>query len=502
MNEKSIHREVVLVDLSSLAHPIWHTSQSDPDPNAASIKVVARVRALTADKPFCAICCDSGRSFRRDIAATYKANRPERDGTLQHQIILACEQLTSDGFPVWSVRDFEADDLIASAVNQALSTEDLTVLIVSSDKDLLQLVGPRVRAMSAINGAVFDEAAVGAKFGVLPAQIRDYLTLVGDASDNIAGAKDIGPKKAGALLAKFRTLDALYEQLEAKGAAAIGVKPAEAASLREFKASGTFETTRKLVTLRMDVEIPFEQITAERVAKDAESFGDFDLEPAGEGEDEPLPPVQAAPTAPAPMAPAETEQPAPAVATSIAVRGPSDIVLPDSAVQWERQLDPRSMKDARVLAQDMFQSRMFSAYGTPAGVLSTIMVGRELGLPAMASLRGVHVIEGRHALSAQLMVALILRSGMAEYFDPEEFDDTHAVFVTKRKGARKEIRLQHTIEMARTAGLLKTDSNWIKVPTDMCVARAQSRLARMVYPDIVGGIYTPEELRELREQAA
>src|SRR3990167_4418377 len=144
----SIHREIVLIDLSSLVYPIWHMSQSEPDPNATSTKTVERVRALTAGKPFSAICCDSGRSFRREIASTYKANRPEQDGTLKHQITLACEQLTRDGFPIWSVKGFEADDLIASAVNQALATDDLAVLIITADKDLLQLVCPRVRAMS------------------------------------------------------------------------------------------------------------------------------------------------------------------------------------------------------------------------------------------------------------------------------------------------------------------------------------------------------------------
>jgi hypothetical protein len=65
-------------------------------------------------------------------------------------------------------------------------------------------------------------------------------------------------------------------------------------------------------------------------------------------------------------------------------------------VDYERQLDPRSMKDARVLAEDMYRSAMFSSYGSPQAVLSTVMVGRELGLPAMASLRSIHNIEGRH----------------------------------------------------------------------------------------------------------
>jgi hypothetical protein len=165
-------------------------------------------------------------------------------------------------------------------------------------------------------------------------------------------------------------------------------------------------------------------------------------------------------------------------------------------LQYERQLDPRSLREAQALATNMHQSRLFSAYGTPQAVLSTVMLGRELGLPAMAALRGVHIIEGRHALAAGTMVALVLKSGFAEYFEPVSFDEKQATFVTKRNGARNEVTLTHTIEMAKTAGLLKPNSNWEKIPTDMLVARAQSRLCRLVYPDVVGGLYTPDELKD------
>ena len=104
-------QEVVLIDLSSIAHPIWHMSQSEPDPNHTSTAIVARVRALATGNPHVAICCDSGRSFRHDLAPTYKANRPESEAPLHHQITLAVEQLEADGFPVWAVKGFEADDV-------------------------------------------------------------------------------------------------------------------------------------------------------------------------------------------------------------------------------------------------------------------------------------------------------------------------------------------------------------------------------------------------------
>lgn len=501
--------ELVLVDLSSIAYPIYLTTQADPDPNKASQQIVARVRQLASEHPHAAICCDSGRSFRHDLAASYKANRPEREAPLHHQIALAVEALQADGFPVWSVKGFEADDIIATATQRALDIPETTVLIVSSDKDLLQLVGPRVRAKSARDGAIFDVAAVEAKFGVAPSRLRDYLTLVGDDSDNVKGAAGIGPKKAAQLLTTFESLDACYTAL-AKNEAALPESIRK--SLLEFRPR--MEVTRTLVTLRTDVDIPFAEIGAERTPKD-QAFApmeDADEEDArAEVEDfsaamhvASAPRPAATEAQPAPPAAAAASEPAGDPGTGM-VRAVAGEVVP---VDYERQLDPRSMRDARVLADDMFKSRMFSAYGTPQAVLSTVMLGRELGLPAIASLRGVHVIEGQHGLSASLMVALVLKSGLAEYFEPMSFDTEQATFVTKRKGARNEVTMTHTMEMARQAWPKTAKdweqkflaSGWGRVPTDMLVARATSRLARMVYPDLLAGLYTPEELAEIREQ--
>jgi 5'-3' exonuclease len=504
--------EIVLIDLSSIAYPIYLTTQSDPDPNKASQQIVARVRDLVNSHPHAAVCCDSGRSFRHDLDTSYKANRPEKDAPLHHQMTLACEQLKADGFPVWSVRGFEADDLIASATAKALSLPDLTVLIVSADKDLLQLVGPRVRAKSARDGSIVDADAVVAKFGVKPEQMRDYLTLVGDSSDNVKGATGIGPKKAAQLLATFGTLDACYEAIAKKEAAL----PASIVnSLTDFYPR--LQSTRALIALRTDVDVQFDEIAADRVPKDAETFGmdDSAEEEAMESHEPTTGPAIVTTTA-APAFTATTENQPPASTTTLAPASESStaLVVRDGEViapaEYERQLDPRSMKDAITLAKHMYESRMFSSYGTPQGVLATVMVGRELGLPAMASLRSIHNIEGKHGLAASLMVALVLKSGLAEYFEPVSFTDTEATFETKRKGARKAVTLTHTIEMARQAWpKTKQDweksflaSGWGRNPTDMLVARATSRLARMVYPDLLAGLYTPEELAEIREQVA
>lgn len=509
MTESHSH-EIALVDLSSIAYPIWMTSGSQPDPNYTCHQIVARVRALACQHQHAAICCDSGRSFRHELSPAYKANRPEREAALHHQIDLAKEQLLADGFPVWCVRGFEADDLIASATTRALAIDDASVLIISSDKDLLQLVGPRVRAISARDGTPYGPDEVVAKFGVQPEQMRDYLTLVGDASDNIKGAKGIGKVKAADLLTKFGSLDALYANLTPPvDAKAVGLHVSVLAALREFQPQ--LETTRKLVTMRTDVDLPFEEIAADRVPKEAvtfDTYGEEDMDTdidLNEQAQQPETPAPAA-TGPQPVERPAEKPPETDAGQALAVRDEA-LVMPDS---WERGLDPRSMREARLLAKDMYDSRMFSAYGTPQAVLATVMVGRELGLPAMASLRCIHNIEGKHSLSASLMVALVLKSGLAEFFEPVEFTDKLATFETKRKGARNAVKLTHTFDMAIQAWP-KTKreweasfqaSGWGRNPTDMLVARATSRLARMVYPDLLAGLYTPEELIEIRESLA
>lgn len=473
-------KTLVLIDLSSIAYPIYMMAGGQTDPNYVSQQIVTRVHALAGTSRHVAICCEGRGSFRRDLDPTYKAQRPEKDEVLIYQIEEAKTALEAEGFPVWSARGYEADDIIASAVARAIAhreVEGCEVLVVTGDKDLLQLVGEGVHVKSTKNGDVLDIEGVKAKMGVSPAQIVDYLSLVGDTSDNVVGAKGIGPKTAADLLARFGSIDGIYAAI----AQGTPFKASSLASLQEFQARRAL--VKQLITLRPDASIAFDAILQER----------------------PMPSlIEPEPTPSEPNAqpgPIDVTDPKP---TAIA-RVP-DVLAPAPA-EFERQLEPRSYDQARLLSEDMAKSRMFSGYGTPHQVLSTVLIGRELGLPAMASLRGIFNIEGRHALSAQTMVAIILRSGLVHYFRPVEFDEQKATFEAHRKGeGNKPITLTHTIEMARKAWSKSQDawekSGWGRNPTDMLVARATSRLARIVCPDVIAGLYTPEELREVIEAVA
>jgi hypothetical protein len=170
----------------------------------------------------------------------------------------------------------------------------------------------------------------------------------------------------------------------------------------------------------------------------------------------------------------------------------SKAALVPAVVDYERQLEPQSMNQAVQLAGLLFKARLFGAYGTPEAVLSTVLSGRELGISAMASLRAFHIVEGRPTLAADALRALVIKSGKAKSFRCTERTPTAATFVTQREGD-EPMELRYTIEEAHAAGLVKNGSGWTKNPADMLVARASSKLARLVYPDVVAGLYAPEE---------
>ena len=489
---------VLLVDLSSIGHPIWHVSQAEPDPDYTSQRTAAIVRQLASDHPHTAICCDSLISFRKDIDSTYKANRPATEAALHHQIYLAREALEADGFPVWKVDGFEGDDIIATATCLLTEIEftghchePVNVLIASADKDLLALVSDRVEVHSTRTGNRIGSAEVREKLGVDPCQVVDYLTLVGDTADNIKGAKGIGPKKAVDLLTSFDTLDGVYASLD-DGAT---LTPSLLESLNELRPR--LDAVRALVTMRTDVPLDVAAVFKERVPKVAEEF--MEDKPMDEEPERPLAEPTGTPTGTTPTPERVLGQEFPAPLPPIAALVSAVEPPPD---EWERGLEPRCMADAVRLAQRMHDSRMFSGYGLAQAVLSTILLGRELGMPAMASLRSVHLIKGKHCLSADLMVALVLRSGKADYFRMIESTEALSTFETQRKGDPEPTSITYTIEQATQADLVKPNGNWMKHRPQMLRARAKSELARLVYPDLLAGLYTPEELRDAKAEVA
>jgi hypothetical protein len=168
-----------------------------------------------------------------------------------------------------------------------------------------------------------------------------------------------------------------------------------------------------------------------------------------------------------------------------------------------------SFNEIRERAQYYAASKLLPASlrGKEVEISMILETGQELGLRPQAALRGIRIIEGQIFLSADAMVAAVLRSGAAEYFRLVESSNERAVYETRRRGDPGPQRASFTLDDARTAGLLgdgdddgdddAADPSWQRHPRAMLRARARAELARGVYPDVILGCYTEDEAREI-----
>ncbi|MCB1782820.1 MAG: DNA polymerase I [Alphaproteobacteria bacterium] len=162
--------------------------------------------------PYIAVIFDAARAnFRNDIYADYKANRDETPEDLIPQFPLIRQAVEAFDMPALEMEGYEADDLIAAYTKMALA-RGKDVVIVSSDKDLMQLVRPGVRMLDPMKGIWIGEAEVREKFGVGPERVVDVQALAGDAVDNVPGVPGIGIKTAAELINEYGSLEALLER--------------------------------------------------------------------------------------------------------------------------------------------------------------------------------------------------------------------------------------------------------------------------------------------------
>jgi DNA polymerase-1 len=187
-----------------------------------------------------------GKTFRNDWYPDYKAHRPPMPDDLVAQIAPLHDCIRAQGWPLLIESGIEADDVIGTLARDA-RTKGWRTLISTSDKDMAQLVSPDVTCINTMSNETLDEAGVVAKFGVTPAQIVDYLTLIGDTSDNVPGVAKVGPKTAVKWLAQYGTLDSLIAHADE-------VTGAVGNSLRE--ALDWLPQAHRLVTIKTDCALP------------------------------------------------------------------------------------------------------------------------------------------------------------------------------------------------------------------------------------------------------
>ncbi|PVV16664.1 MAG: DNA polymerase I [gamma proteobacterium symbiont of Ctena orbiculata] len=242
----------ILIDGSSYLFRAYHAlpelSNSRGEPTGAIVGVVNMLRRLISDfdPDYMAVVFDApGGSFRNEIYADYKANRPPMPDDLRIQIEPLHEIVRALGLPMLVIPGVEADDVIGTLARQA-TEEGIETLISTGDKDMAQLVNAHVTLINTMSETTTDAAGVVEKFGVRPDQIIDYLALVGDAVDNIPGVPKCGPKTAAKWLGSYDTLDNLIAHAaEIKGKIGENLR----AALPQLPLS------RELATIKLDVTL-------------------------------------------------------------------------------------------------------------------------------------------------------------------------------------------------------------------------------------------------------
>ncbi len=245
-------KTLLLLDGSSYLYRAYHAlpdlRTAAGEPTGALRGFISMLRTLRqqVDADYLACVFDAkGKTFRDDLYPEYKANRAAMPEDLAAQIAPIHEAVRALGWPVIEVAGVEADDVIGTLARQA-GAGGLRTVISTGDKDLAQLVDERTTLVNTMSNETLDIAGVQAKFGVPPERIVDYLTLVGDAVDNVPGVDKVGPKTAAKWLQSHGSLDALVQQADAIGGV-VGE------NLR--KALPWLPTGRELVTIRTDCDL-------------------------------------------------------------------------------------------------------------------------------------------------------------------------------------------------------------------------------------------------------
>ena len=250
-------KRLLLVDAPSYLYRAFHAlpefRSPAGEPTGAILGVVNMLRKLKQDFPsdyIAAVFDPKGRTFRDEIYPQYKATRQAMPEPLAQQVAPLLETIAALGWPIVTVDGVEADDVIGTLVRQAQAA-GIDSVISTGDKDLTQLVNGHVLWVNtmAVPMAKLDAAGVKEKFGVPPELIVDYLALMGDAVDNVPGVDKVGPKTACKLIEQYGSLEGVIAHKDE-------IKGVVGENLR--KVADWLPTGRKLLTVKTDVELPFE----------------------------------------------------------------------------------------------------------------------------------------------------------------------------------------------------------------------------------------------------
>ncbi len=275
----------IMVDGSSYLFRAYHSpphlTNSKGEATGAIYGVVNMIKSLIRqfDPSHVAIIFDAkGKTFRNDMYAEYKANRPPMPDDLRPQIAPIHEIIKAMGLPLISIEGVEADDVIGTLADQA-TKEGRATLISTGDKDMAQLVNEHVTLINTMTDTVMDCEGVVEKFGVGPELIIDYLALMGDKVDNIPGVPGVGEKTAVAMLQGLGSCENIYQNLDKL--AGLGFRGSKTMAKKMADNKDMLDLSYQLATIKLDVEVgmPISQMTATAPDNDRliELFGECEF---------------------------------------------------------------------------------------------------------------------------------------------------------------------------------------------------------------------------------
>ena len=254
-------KKLLLIDGNAIVHRAYHalpplTNSKGETVNAVYGFFSMLLNVLIDQKPeYLVICFDRpGPNFRQGLFAGYQQHRPALADDFVPQIILVHELLEKMKVSVFELDGYEADDLIGTISFKTVNeTKDVEVIVLTGDRDMLQLVNGRVKILMPLVGitktSLMGRSEVEAKYGITPKQFIDYKALIGDASDGYPGVAGIGPKTASKLITQFGTFENLYKHV-AELPEKIGLKLATDAEQAAL--------AKKLATIITDAPIQFD----------------------------------------------------------------------------------------------------------------------------------------------------------------------------------------------------------------------------------------------------
>jgi len=252
-------QRLILVDGSSYLFRAYHAlpplTNSKGLNTGAAKGVIGMIRKLIADyagDQVVVVFDAKGPTFRNDIYAAYKANRPPMPEELREQIAPIHAAIRAMGLPLVCIEGVEADDVIGTLALEA-SDAGRKVVISTGDKDMAQLVNEHVTLINTMNNTAMDRAGVIEKFGVPPELIIDLLALMGDKVDNIPGVAGVGEKSATALLQNLGGMSSIYERLS--DVAALPIRGAKSLMGKLEAAREDAELSYTLATIKTDCDL-------------------------------------------------------------------------------------------------------------------------------------------------------------------------------------------------------------------------------------------------------